>query len=93
MRLYETSYTVTLTSKFINQAWEGMKLKGRTIEILDPHKLAEAIIGWDDPNKVVVTDLKKEFDSEFSQVMDEVLELQNEAKDRGWTVLIQEEDY
>ena len=90
MRLYETSYTVPLTDKFIKQAWEGITLKqGRHIILENPTKLAEEMIEWDDPNKTVITDLKKEFAADFGQVMDEVLALQNEARDRGWTVLLQ----
>ena len=90
MRLYETSYTVPLTDKFIKHAWEGISLKGRNLKIEDPLKLAEKLVSWDDPNKKVEIDLKKEFEADFAQVMDEVLELQTEARERGWTVLLQE---
>ncbi|MBC8553456.1 MAG: hypothetical protein H8D23_27895 [Candidatus Brocadiales bacterium] len=92
MRLYETSYTVPMTSAFINKAWEGLRLQGRSFVIENPHKIVEEMMDSSDKNKVVTTDLKKEFEADFTQVMEEILELQNEAKDRGWIVLLQEEE-
>ncbi len=87
MRLYEAKYTVSLTSKFLKEAVASLHLSGREITVDDPHELANFLVSWDDPNKVVTTKLLKEFDSDFEVVMDEILELQTEAIERGWTLI------
>ena len=89
MRLYETSYTVPMTAKFLKQAKGAVTVKGREIKLDSSAKLVELIHQWEDEGKTVTTDLKKEFEADFAQVMDEILELQTEAKDRGWVVLLQ----
>jgi len=87
MRLYEATYEVPLTGKFLKEAWEGLTLRGRKIVVEDHAKLANFLVSWDDDNKIVTTKLLKEFGSDFESIMDHVLELQTEASERGWTLI------
>jgi hypothetical protein len=87
LRLYESSYELLLTAKFLKKAYEAVKLKGRMIEIINPAKLAEMIVKWEDENKKFSTKLKIEFNSDAETVMNEILNFQQEARERGWLVL------
>lgn len=87
LRLYKSTYTVPMTAKFIKDNRSSVETTGRVIKVTDAKQLAEDIVSWDDDNTSVDTDIEKEFDSDFSIVMDEILDLQNEARDRGWIVL------
>ena len=87
IRLYRTTYKLPITDKFMKFAWEGIKRTGRKLEVYDENKLSESIVEWDDDKKKVTMDLIEEFSDDFPTVMDKVLALQQEAIDRGWTLI------
>ena len=84
MRLYRTSYKIPMNSAFLKFAWEGISLKGRNLEVENMGHLTSLMIDWEHESKTVTTNLVKEFDADFEKVMDEILDLQTQAIERGW---------
>ncbi len=87
MRLYETTYTAPISAKFLKEATASLHVQGRDITVDNPNELANFLVSWDDPNKTVTTKLLKEFGSDFETIMEEILELQTEAIERGWQII------
>ncbi len=92
LRLYKAKHTVPLTGAFLKYAWRGLEVygTGTKLKILDPEELSDLMLNWDDPSKKVEMMLYKEFQSDFETYSTEILKLQEEARDRGWCVIISE---